>query len=51
MCLKSKTGFGQTWSNDKLNYLKWKTFEYQVVRDHQDLSFLYRPSFDLRKFK
>ena len=24
MCLKSKTGFGQTWSNDKLNYLKWK---------------------------
>ena len=36
MCLKSKTGFGQTWSNDKLNYLKWKNFEYQVVRDYQD---------------
>ena len=43
MSLKSKTGFGQTWSNDKLNYLKWKTFEYQVVRDHQDPNFLYRP--------
>ena len=43
MCLKSKTGFGQSWSNDKLNYLKWKTFEYQVDRDHQDPNFLYRP--------
>ena len=51
MCLKSKTGFGQTWSNDKLNYLKWKTFEYQVVRYHQDLNFLYRQFFHLRKFK
>ena len=40
MCLKSKTGFGQTWSNDKLNYLKWKTFEYQVVRDHRDPFYL-----------
>ena len=26
-----------------LNYLKWKTFEYQVVRDHKDPNFLYRP--------
>jgi len=51
MCLKSKTGFGQTWSNDKLNYLKWKTFEYQVDRDHQDPNILYRPFFHLGKFK
>ena len=41
MCLESKMGFGQTWSNDKLNYLKWKTIEYQVVRDHQDPNFLH----------
>ena len=39
------------WSNDKLNYLKWKNFEYQVVRYHQDLNFLYRQFFHLRKFK
>jgi len=45
------TGFGQTWSNDKLNYLKWKKFEYQVVRYHKDLNFLYRQFFHLRKFK
>ena len=51
MCLKSKTGSGQTWSNDKLNYLKWKTFEYQVVRDDQDPNILYRQFFHLRKFK
>jgi len=51
MCLKFKTDFGQTWSNDKLNYLKWKTFQYQVVRDHQDPNFLYRQFFHLRKFK
>jgi len=51
MCLKSKTSFGQTWSNVKLNYLNWKTFKYQVVRDHQDPNFLYRPFFHLRKFK
>ena len=51
MCLKSETRFGQTWSNDKLNYLKWKTFEYQVVRFDQDPNFLYRPFFHLRKFK
>jgi len=51
MCLKSKTGFGQTWSNDKLNYIKWKKFEYQVVRDHQDPNFLYRPFFYFRNFK
>ena len=51
MCLKSKMGFGQTWSNEKLIYLKWKTFEYQVVRDQQDPNFLYRPFFHLRKFK
>jgi len=51
MCLRSKTGFGQTWSNDKLKYLEWKTFEYQVIRDHQDPNFLYRPFFHLRKFK
>ena len=31
MCLKSKTGFGQTWSNDKLNYLKWKTFDTKLL--------------------
>ena len=41
----------QTWSNDKLNYLKWKNFEYQVARYHQDLNFLYRQLFYLRKFK
>ena len=51
MHLKSNTGFGQTWSNGKLNYLKWKTFEYKVVRDHQDPKILYRPSFHLRKSK
>ena len=51
MCLKSKTCFGQTWSNDKLNYLKWKRFEYQVVRDYQDPNFLYRSFFHLRKSK
>ena len=42
---------GQTWSNDKLNYLKWKFFEYQVVRYHQDLNFLCTQLFHLRKFK
>ena len=51
MCLKSKTGFGQTWSNDKLNYFKWKYFEYQVVRYLQDLNFLYTQLFHLRKSK
>jgi len=51
MCLKSETRFCQIWSNDKLNYLKWKTVEYQVDRDHQDANFLYRPFFHLRKFK
>jgi hypothetical protein len=43
MFLKSKTGFGQTCSNDRLNDLKWKTLEYQVIRAHQDPNFLYRP--------
>jgi len=43
MFLKSKTSFGQTWSNDKLNDLKWKIFEYQVIKAHQDPNFLYRP--------
>jgi len=51
MCLKSKMDFCQTWSNDKLNYLKWKTFEYHVVRDHQDPNISYRQFFHLRKFK
>ena len=44
-------GFGQTWSNDKLNYLKRKNFEHQVVRYHQDLNFLYTQLFHLRKSK
>jgi len=30
MILKYKMGFGQTWSNKKLNYLKWKILEHQV---------------------
>ena len=45
------TSFGQTWSYDKLNYLKWKTFEYQVVTDHQDPNFLYRLFLHLRNIK
>ena len=31
MCLKSKTGFGQTWSNVKLNYLKWKKLNTKLL--------------------
>jgi len=51
MCLKSKTGFGQTWSNDPFDDFKWKNFEFQDVRDHKDPNFLYRQFFHLRKFK
>jgi hypothetical protein len=50
MFSNSKTGFGQTWSNDRENDLAWKSFEYQVVRAHQDPNFLYRPFFHLEKF-
>jgi hypothetical protein len=49
MFSKSKTGFGQTWSNDRINDLKWKTLEYQVVKDHQDPNFLYIPFFLFEK--
>ena len=41
----------QTWSNDKLNYLKWKNFEYQVVRYHQDLNILYRQFFQVVRYQ
>jgi len=47
---KTQDGFWSNLVKDKLNYLKWKTFEYQVDRDHQDPNFLYRPFFHLRKF-
>ena len=46
----SKTGFGQTWSNDGENDFEWKSFEYQVVRAHQYPNFLYRPFVHLGKF-
>ena len=42
--------FGQTWSNDPSEYFKWKTFEYQVVRSHQYLHFIYGSYFHPDKF-
>jgi hypothetical protein len=42
--------FGQTWSNDPSKYFKWKTFEYKVVRSHQDLHFIYGSYFHPDKF-
>jgi len=42
--------FGQTWSNDPSEDFKWETFEYQVVRDHQDLHFIHGPYFHPVKF-
>lgn len=42
--------FGQTWSNDPPEYVKWKTFKYQVVRSHQDLHFIYGSYFHPDKF-
>ena len=42
--------FGQTWSNDQPEYFKWKTFEFQVVRSHQDLHFIYGSYFHPDKF-
>jgi len=29
--------FSQTWRNDPFDDFKWKIFEYQVFRAHQDL--------------
>jgi len=42
--------FGQTRSNDPSEYFKWKTFEYQVVRSHQDLHFIHGSYSHLDKF-
>jgi len=42
--------FGQTSSNDPSEDFKWKTFEYQVVRAHQDLHFILGPYFHPDKF-
>jgi len=50
VCQTQSFDFGQTWSNDPCEDFKWKTFEYQVVRDHQDLHFIHGPYFHLDKF-
>jgi len=42
--------FSQTWSNDPSEDFKWKTFEYQIVRAHQDLHFIHGPYFHPDKF-
>ena len=42
--------FVQTWSNDPSEYFKWKNFEYQVVRSHQDLHFIHGLYFHPDKF-
>jgi hypothetical protein len=46
---KYKIWLGQTWSNETLNDLKWKTFEYQDCTTHQDLYLLYIIFFNLIK--
>jgi hypothetical protein len=45
---KSNIWLGQTWSNEVLNDLKWKTFAYQDCRTHQDLQTCYPLPFHLK---
>jgi len=47
---KIQDGFWLNLVKRQTKLLKLKTFEYQVVRDHQDPNFLYIPFFHLRKF-
>jgi hypothetical protein len=48
---KIEIWLGQTWSNETLNDLRWKTFKYIGDRTNQDLYYLYRSGFHLRSFR
>jgi hypothetical protein len=50
VCETHSFDFGQTWSNDPSQDFKWETFQYQVVRAHQDLHFIHGPYFHPDKF-
>jgi hypothetical protein len=46
---KSKIWLGQTWSNEPVNDLRWKNFEYLDYTTYHDLHLIHKPFLPLKK--